>query len=71
MNTAGLIYTTEPISMIRARLSIPVIVATLIAACSQAPARPHDSLTADAEPLRSAFNRDAGTVRIVMIAAPT
>jgi hypothetical protein len=57
--------------VIRARLSIPAIAAALVAACSQAPARPHDSLEADAEPLRSAFNRDAGKVRIVMIAAPT
>jgi hypothetical protein len=48
-----------------------VISATLIIACSTAPARPHASLSADVEPLRAQFNRDAGHVRIVMIAAPT
>ena len=59
--------------MIRSRLTATAVcvAAAVVAACSQAPARPHDSLTKDAEPLRSVFNRDAGNVRIVMIAAPT
>jgi hypothetical protein len=41
------------------------------AGCTRAPARPHESLTAGAEPLRTAFNRDAGKPRIVILAAPT
>jgi hypothetical protein len=59
--------------MIRRRLySSTVLLFALIAgACSSAPARPHATLTAGAEPLRSAFNRDIGKTRIVMIAAPT
>jgi hypothetical protein len=58
--------------VIRPRLALSALVAaTLIVACSTAPARPHASLTPDVEPLRTEFNRDAGHVRIVMIAAPT
>jgi hypothetical protein len=40
-------------------------------ACNRAEPRPHESLTGDAEPLRSAFNADAGKPRIVILAAPT
>ena len=59
--------------MTRRRLSTStaLFAALLLGACSAAPARPHDALTAGAEPLRSAFNRDIGKTRIVMIAAPT
>lgn len=57
--------------MLRPRLLSALISATLIVACSKAPPRPHASLTADAEPLRTEFNRDAGHVRILMIAGPT
>jgi hypothetical protein len=57
--------------MLRPRLLSALISATLIVACSNAPARPHASLTADVEPLRTEFNRDAGHVRILMIAGPT
>ena len=60
--------------MIRARLItlFVSIVAILAAACSQpVPARPYAPLAVNAEPLRSIFNRDAGKVRIVMVAAPT
>lgn len=59
--------------MIRRRLCrSPVLLLVLLAgACSSVPARPHATLTAGAEPLRSAFNRDIGKTRIVMIAAPT
>jgi hypothetical protein len=40
-----------------------------ISAC--APTRPYATLSADAEPLRAQFNRDAGHIRIVMLVAPT
>jgi hypothetical protein len=45
-------------------------IACAVAACG-GPARPHDSLTTGAEPLRSHFNRDQGRVRVVILAAPT
>lgn len=49
-----------------------LLVALLLAsACDQRPTRPHDPLTAGAEPLRSHFNRDIGHTRIVLLAAPT
>jgi hypothetical protein len=59
--------------MVRLRLSalVTCLIALLAAACSPAPARPHTPLAVNAEPLRSIFNRDVGTVRIVMVAAPT
>lgn len=59
--------------MIRRRLatSTALLVTLVLGACSAAPARPHAALTSGAEPLRSAFNRDIGKTRIVMIAAPT
>jgi hypothetical protein len=58
--------------MLHFRLTLSALIsATLIVACSNAPARPHASLSPDVEPLRSEFNRDAGRVRIVMIGAPT
>jgi hypothetical protein len=40
-------------------------------ACKRGERRPHESLTAGAEPLRSAFNADVGKPRIVILAAPT
>jgi len=59
--------------MVRLRQFAPIacLIALLIAACSQAPSRPHASMAVNAEPLRSTFNRDVGKVRIVMVAAPT
>lgn len=59
--------------MVRLRPSalVTCLIALLVAACSQAPARPHAPLAVNAEHLRSIFNRDVGKVRIVMVAAPT
>jgi hypothetical protein len=58
--------------MLHLRLTLSALLcATLIVACSKAPARPHASLSPDIEPLRSEFNRDVGRVRILMIGAPT
>jgi hypothetical protein len=45
---------------------------TTVAACvPSGPPSSHAVLTADAEPLRAAFNRDSGKVRVVMLVAPT
>ena len=41
----------------------------LTAACIQT--RPYSVLTETAEPLRTAFNNDAGHVRVMMLVAPT
>lgn len=47
-------------------------VMTTIAACAPSgPSSPHSVLGTDAEPLRTAFNRDSGKVRVVMLVAPT
>ena len=58
-------------SRFRCFAPLTCLVSLLIAACSQAPSRPHASMAVNAEPLRSTFNRDVGKVRIVMVAAPT
>ena len=47
------------------------IVCASAAGCARAAPRPHETLAAGAEPLRAAFNRDAGKPRIVILAAPT
>jgi hypothetical protein len=55
------------------RLLGAVVVASLAAAgCTGGPApSPHAVLTASGDPLRAQFNRDAGHVRVVILAAPT
>ena len=50
---------------------VAAILCASAAGCARAPARPHDTLAIGAEPLRTAFNRDAGKPRIVILAAPT
>jgi hypothetical protein len=57
----------------RARLiiAIGVLAAAGATGACRGPARPHEALRAGAEPLRSHFNRDAGRVRVVILAAPT
>ena len=43
-----------------------------VAACAPSgPPSSHAVLGPDAEPLRAAFNRDSGKVRVVMLVAPT
>jgi hypothetical protein len=58
-----------------ARLLLALVAALALgapqAACRHADPRPHEPLGASAEPLRSAFNADAGKPRIVILAAPT
>jgi hypothetical protein len=46
--------------------------ALLLVSCSSGgPVQHHDALTANAEPLRSAFNADSGRVRAIFLASPT
>lgn len=40
-----------------------------VSACTRP--HPYESLTDQAEPLRTQFNRDAGHPRVVMLVAPT
>jgi len=43
----------------------------LVSCSSGGPVQHHDALTANAEPLRSAFNSDSGRVRSIILASPT
>jgi hypothetical protein len=43
----------------------------LVGCSSRNPASPHARLADGVEPLRTAFNADAGKVRVVMLVAPT
>ena len=43
----------------------------LLSCSSGGPVQHHDSLTENAEPLRSAFNADSGHVRAIWLASPT
>ncbi len=47
------------------------LLAALVACRSRAPAIPHQALSPSADALRTAFNADAGKVRIVMLVSPT
>ena len=44
------------------------VIAIAVSACARPP---HQTLDDAAEPLRSAFNRDLGRVRVMMLVAPT
>ena len=48
-----------------------VLAASLLACQPSGPDRPHTTLSANAEELRTAFNADVGKVRVVMLVAPT
>ena len=60
-------------SGVRSRLIGGVLLAALaLGGCHRGPdPAPHAVLTATGDPLRAQFNRDAGHVRIVILAAPT
>jgi hypothetical protein len=45
-----------------------IAIAVAVTACARPP---HATLDDAAEPLRSAFNRDVGRVRVMMLVAPT
>lgn len=54
------------------RLALVCCTAMFAAACSSnAPPSPHQVLTTDAEPLRTAFNANVGKVRVVELVSPT
>jgi hypothetical protein len=55
----------------RRTLCLAGVLLGILSGCTSSPARPYESLTSGAEPLRSQFNRDVGKVRIVIVAAPT
>ena len=49
-----------------------LIATVLLMSChAKGPVQPHDSITANAEPLRSAFNADSGIMRAIFLASPT
>jgi hypothetical protein len=55
----------------RARASVLLLLALAAASCTSVPAAPYSVLQPGVEPLRTAFNRDAGHVRVVVLVAPT
>ena len=48
-----------------------LILLLALGAISCGKSRPHEALDSRAEPLRSAFNADSGSVRLVILASPT
>ena len=51
---------------------LTVAAGAVVSGCSKRTVAAHfDAITSNDEPLRSAFNRDAGKVRIVMLVSPT
>jgi hypothetical protein len=67
------VHAPKPTPSVRRWLISHVVVAAIaIGACAGGPPpAPHAALTASGDPLRAQFNRDAGFVRIVILAAPT
>ena len=56
----------------RGRWAAALVGVVVFAGCvGRGPVSPHAVLSADAEPLRATFNADSGTVRIIMLVAPT
>lgn len=54
------------------KLCAPLTLLIVLAGCrAKGPALPHERLDADASVLRTAFNADAGKVRVVMLVSPT
>ena len=59
--------------MVARRRITPVLVAivlTALAGC-RGPVQPHESLAPQVANLRAQFNKDVGTVRMVVLAAPS
>jgi hypothetical protein len=53
------------------RATLLITTLFLISCRAEGPVQHHDSITANAEPLRSAFNADSGIVRAIFLASPT
>jgi hypothetical protein len=53
------------------RATLLITTLLLISCRAEGPVQHHDSITANAEPLRSAFNADSGIVRAIFLASPT
>jgi hypothetical protein len=53
------------------RALAPVLLVSLVACSGTGRAASVDTLTADSEPLRSAFDAASGKVRAIFLAAPT
>lgn len=58
------------VALRRAAVVLLLCVVLPVAAC-RGPVQPHQSLSADVANLRAQFNADAGTVRILLLPAPT
>jgi hypothetical protein len=59
-------------SRIQSRWVLLFVVAALESACRlSGKPQPYETIGKDAEALRAAFNADVGTVRILMLVAPT
>ena len=53
------------------RATLLITTLLLISCSSEGPVQHHDTIAANAEPLRSAFNADSGIVRAILLASPT
>jgi hypothetical protein len=53
------------------RATLLITTLLLISCRAEGPVQHHDSIAANAEPLRSAFNADSGLVRAIFLASPT
>jgi hypothetical protein len=53
------------------RATLLITTVLLISCRAEGPVQRHDSITANPEPLRSAFNADSGLVRAIFLASPT
>jgi hypothetical protein len=53
------------------RATVLITTLLLISCGAEGPVQQHDSIAANAEPLRSAFNADSGVLRAIFLASPT
>jgi hypothetical protein len=53
------------------RATLLITTLLLISCRPEGPVQHHDSIAANAEPLRSAFNAESGLVRAIFLASPT
>lgn len=55
----------------RAFVPLPVVLLLALLAACRGPVQPYESLAPGVANLRAQFNKDAGTVRIIILPAPT